>query len=96
MRNCGGGFAPGKWLTHFEKHGAGFGYTTSVQYLGGQELTSGGRGISTFTRANGDTLYDRAADNAFGVRAADGTIRTFFRPDTGAAYWTKLTGMVMP
>lgn len=84
-------FAPGKWFSHFIKHGREFGYTTSVQYLrGAQRLTGGGPGISTFTRANGDRLFYNAATNEFGVLSGGGVIRTYFRPTDGINYWNRV------
>lgn len=86
-------FAAGKWLTHFEKHGAEFGYKNSVEYLrGAQRLLQGGPGVETFVRKNGDTLFYRGATNEFGVRTPDGIIRTYFKPTEGMQYWTKQTG----
>jgi RHS repeat-associated protein len=87
-------FAAGKWLTHFEKHGAEFGYKNSVEYLrGGQKLLQGGPGVETFVRKNGDTLFYREATNEFGVRTQDGIIRTYFKPVEGKQYWSNQTGL---
>ncbi len=46
-------------------------------------------GVETLTRANGDRLlYDPHA-NLFAVARKDGAPRTFFKPRTGASYWTE-------
>lgn len=84
---------PGKWLSHFQEHGAEFGYLTSVAYLrGAQSLTSGGSGILVHARLRGDTLYYDPAANAFAAVAADGiTILTYFRPREGMRYWLRVT-----
>src|SRR5574341_2188349 len=81
---AGKAFAPGKWLSHFEKHGAEFGAKTSVEYLrGAQKLTSGvEEGVQTFVRANGDTLFYRASTNEFSAVSREVVIRTYFKPGT--------------
>ena len=65
-------FQPGRWLPHFEKHAAEFGYRTPVEYLKGARDLVGRSGIQTFTRANGDKLYYDAARNEFAVMKPDG------------------------
>lgn len=83
------GFAPGKWLTHFEKHGAEFGYKNAVEYLkGANRLIQGGDGVETYVRRNGDMLFYGEATNEFAVVAKDGkTIRTYSlrRTDVGTS-----------
>lgn len=85
-------FAPGKWLSHFEKHGAEFGYKTSVEYLKGARALISSESAETFTRANGDRLFYDAARNEFAAVTSDGVIRTYFRPTTAAKYWKKQIG----
>ena len=80
-------FQPGRWLPHFEKHAAEFGYRTPVEYLKGARDLVGRSGIQTFTRANGDKLYYDAARNEFAVMKPDGVLRTYFRPTDGPDYW---------
>jgi hypothetical protein len=83
------GFAAGKWLEHFEKHGAEVGAKNAVEYLrGANELIRGGKGVETFVRKNGDKLFYRKSTNEFGVLAKDGkTIRTYFKPKEGERYF---------
>ena len=85
-------FAPGRWLPHFEKHAAEFGYRTPVEYLGGARNLVGRQGVQTFTRANGDKLFYDAARNEFAVLRPDGVLRTYFRPQNGSEYWRIQTG----
>lgn len=93
-------FTPGRWLPHFEKHGAAncwwgncLGHTNSVEYLrGAQSLTRGGPGIATFVRKSGDTLFYRSSTNEFAVLSHDNIIRTYFKPDDGLDYWLRETG----
>jgi hypothetical protein len=85
-------FAPGRWLPHFEKHAAEFGYRTPVEYLRGARDLVGRSGVQTFTRTNGDRLFYDAARNEFAVLKPDGVLRTYFRPQDGSAYWRSQTG----
>ncbi len=55
----------------------------SLDLLGRSE----GGDILGHTRANGDVLRYNRATNDFAVMANDGTIRTYFRPSGGIAYW---------
>ncbi|HLC16194.1 MAG TPA: hypothetical protein VJL89_08210 [Thermodesulfovibrionia bacterium] len=91
--NRGRGFKPGKWLYHFEKHGAEFCYKTSVEYLrGAQRLTARGREILTSVRANGDVLFYDTVTNEFAVVNKQGYIRTYFKPVEASQYWLNQTG----
>ena len=85
-------FQPGRWLPHFEKHAAEFGYRTPVEYLGGARDLVGRSGVQTFTRSNGDKLFYDAARNEFAVLRPDGVLRTYFRPQNGSEYWRIQTG----
>jgi hypothetical protein len=85
-------FAPGRWLPHFEKHAAEFGYRTPVEYLRGARDLVGRSGVQTFTRTNGDKLFYDAARNEFAVVKPDGVLRTYFRPQNGSEYWRIQTG----
>ena len=85
-------FQPGRWLPHFEKHAAEFGYRTPVEYLHGARGLVGRSGVQTFTRSNGDRLFYDAARNEFAVLKPDGVLRTYFRPQNGSAYWRTQTG----
>jgi RHS repeat-associated protein len=87
------GFAAGRWLEHFQKHGAEFGAKTAVEYLrGANALIRGGiaEGVETFVRKGGDRLFYRESTNEFAVLARDGkTIRTYFKPREGRQYFDK-------
>lgn len=85
-------FAPGRWLPHFEKHAAEFGYRNAVEYLRGARNLVARSGVQTFTRASGDKLFYDAATNEFAVMRADGVLRTYFRPPDGINYWRANTG----
>jgi hypothetical protein len=81
-------FQPGRWLGHFEKHAAEFGYRTPVEYLkGARDLTTTRSGVETFVRGNGDKLFYDSARNEFAVLRQDGILRTYFRPTEGRQYW---------
>lgn len=91
-KTLGPRFTPGKWLPHFEKHGAEFGYKNSMEYVKGARDLVGREGVEAFTRTNGDRLFYDAAKNEFAAMRPDGVLRTYFRPKTGAAYWKGQTG----
>ena len=91
-RTLGPRFAPGKWLPHFEKHAAEFGYKNSVEYLKGARDLVGREGVQTFTGSNGDRLFYDAARNEFAAMKPDGVLRTYFRPKNGSSYWQGQTG----
>ncbi len=70
---------------HFNKHGAEFGYTNESEYLkGAQDFigTKGNEGVLSKVRANGDTVIYNPNTNEFAVVTKDGTIVTYFKPDT--------------
>jgi hypothetical protein len=84
--------SPEQLESHFEKHGAEFGYNTPDEYLdGARRLISDQAGVETFTRSNGDILYYLESTNEFCVVSSNGTIRTYFKPQTGRSYWEALT-----
>lgn len=77
---------------HWEKHGGQFPqFATEWAYINGVHrfLMHPPAGTQTKHRDNGDTLYYDPASNTFAVQAADGAPRTFFKPDTGMAYWNR-------
>jgi hypothetical protein len=84
---------PNQLMTHFEKHGAEFGAEPVDDYLSGaRRLIAGGKGIESFQRANGDTLFYNPTTNEFGALSNKGVIRTYFKPDRGLDYWMSQIG----
>jgi hypothetical protein len=85
------GFASRRKLEqHYQKHGAEFGAIAMDEYLQRaqtlRDRTAGG-GVLECVRADGViTRYDRAS-GAFLAFDANRTIRTFFRPNDGEAYF---------
>jgi len=77
---------------HHDKHGREFGRVTAGEYLGlAQELRDRPLGprVLEATRADGVvTRYDRDS-GAFLAFERDGTIRTFFKPRDGEAYFRR-------
>ena len=80
-------FQPGRWLPHFEKHAAEFGYRTPVEYLKGARDLTTRSGTRAFTRKNGDKLIYDSASNEFAILRPDGVLRTYFKPEKGFDYW---------
>jgi pyocin large subunit-like protein len=77
---------------HFERNGADFGAASVKDYVAKAHdfVTDPPKGAETLTRENGDRLiYDRSS-NVFAVATREGAPRTMFKPDEGAAYWTKV------
>jgi RHS repeat-associated protein len=87
-------FRAGELDRHFTKHavewGAGNitkgGYLTRARQILSRDA---GGSIRGFTRANGDVVRYNARTNEFAVGAADGTIRTLFRPRDGMEYYLR-------
>jgi filamentous hemagglutinin len=77
---------------HWEKHGREF-----PEFRSAQDYEQGALnfvnhpppGTLTKARANGDTLYYDPATNTFAVKDREGEPRTFFRPESGRAYWDR-------
>ena len=90
---AGVGFADQRRLNeHFEKHGAEFGRITKQDYLHQAQLlrdaTVGGPVLETIRRDGVTTRFDRQT-GAFIAFNADGTIRTFFKPNDGERYYKR-------
>ena len=73
----------------FERNGAAFSATSADDYVQKAHafIASPPPGTETVRRANGDILFYQASSNTFLVATSDGTPRTMFKPDDGAAYW---------
>lgn len=79
-----------KYIQHFRKHGREFGMITREEYLQqAQELRDrpvGGEILEIVRRDGVTTRFDRKS-GAFLAFNPDRTIRTFFRPNDGEAYF---------
>ena len=89
----GVGFASrAKLAEHYEKHGREFGSITIDEYLRmAQELRDRPADDSVVEASRGDevvTRFDRKS-GAFLAFNRDGTIRTFFKPNDGEAYFRR-------
>lgn len=77
---------------HFAKHGREFGQVTRQEYLREAQLLRDapvGGDIEEIERPDGTiSRYDRGS-GAFIAFDADGTIRTFFKPNDGEAYFRR-------
>ena len=77
---------------HWEKHGREFPeFHSAADYEQGalRFVTNPPPGTLTKSRENGDTLYYDPATNTFAVKDRSGEPRTFFRPNSGRAYWDR-------
>ncbi|MEK7510081.1 MAG: peptidoglycan-binding protein [Patescibacteria group bacterium] len=78
------GFDPIRLSQHFKDHGARLGVQSEVEYewLGKMFMNrSAGGTLLTKTRANGDIIRFDTVTEHFGIKAADGRIKTFYKPD---------------
>ena len=77
---------------HYEKHGSEFGRITKQDYLRQAQLlrdaTVGEPVLETVRRDGVTTRFDRQT-GAFIAYNADGTIRTFFKPNDGERYYRR-------
>ncbi|HNQ02335.1 MAG TPA: hypothetical protein PKN59_08590 [Syntrophales bacterium] len=81
-----------KLVEHYEKHGREFGPITLEQYLRkAQELRdrpAGGPVLESLRPDGVTTRFDRASGDFIAFNR-DGTIRTYFRPADGEAYFQR-------
>ncbi len=80
-------------VEHYEKHGREFGAVSQAQYLQlAQQLRDapvGGDIVEVVRQSDGViSRFDRAS-GAFLAADPDGTIRTFFKPNDGEAYFRR-------
>jgi pyocin large subunit-like protein len=77
---------------HYDKHGAEFGRITKQDYLHQAQLLRDaqpvGPVLETVRRDGVTTRFDRQT-GAFVAFNADGTIRTFFKPNDGERYYKR-------
>ncbi len=87
------GFAtPERLVEHFRKHGREFGAATADEYLRlAQALRDrpAGGDVLEAVRADGIVLRFDQASGAFVAFAPDLTVRTFFKPRDGEAYFRR-------
>jgi pyocin large subunit-like protein len=77
---------------HWEKHGGDFPELHDAQdyeRAARSFVAAPPPGTLTKHRTNGDTLFYDPATNTFAVADRDGEPRTFFRPNSGRAYWER-------
>ncbi len=80
----------GLLVEHFEKHGQEFGYATKEEYLqGANEVINNPSSLHKYEAEDGDDCYYLQSTNEFVVVSPDGTIRTYFKPDDGVAYFNR-------
>jgi pyocin large subunit-like protein len=81
--------APGKALSHFQKHAAEFGgaFQNAVQYLGAARslITSTSSDVIRYKNAAGKVLVYNTKTNEFATHTGK-TIHTLFKPNRGQAY----------
>jgi RHS repeat-associated protein len=76
---------------HIKDHSADMGIAEDQYLRAAQKFFKGdgGKNAEVYTRVNGDkSIFDHSSGN-FGVITKDNTIRTFYEPREGYAYWLK-------
>lgn len=75
---------------HFEKHGGDFDYSDAAEYqAGASRVVTDSRALHKLEKEDGDDVYYIEATNEFVVVSTDGYIRTYFKPDSGKAYFDR-------
>lgn len=82
-------------VEHFNKHGAEFGYTTKEAYLQGANNVIQNPNATKKTEADGDYVYYVQSSNEIVFVSPSGTIRTYFRPTDGIAYFNRTQVLIM-
>mgnify|MGYP003300804771 CR=1 FL=1 len=82
-------------VEHFNKHGAEFGYTTKEAYLQGANNVIQNPNATKKTEADGDYVYYVQSSNEIVFVSPSGTIRTYFRPTDGIAYFNRTQILIM-
>jgi RHS repeat-associated protein len=69
---------------HFKDHGADFDAKNSIDYVfkAREFMQNPPPGTLTKVRANGDVVRYEPSANSFGIQDANGSMRTFYKPDT--------------
>lgn len=75
---------------HYEKHGRAMGYASEEEYLAGANAAiHNSTALHKTQKEDGDDLYYVESTNDFVVVSTDGYLRTYFRPEDGAAYFNR-------
>lgn len=84
-------FRTEKYLNeHYEKHGREMGFSSPEAYRQGAcEVINDPESLHKTEAEDGDDVYYREDTNDFVVVSTDGYIRTYFRPDSGKAYYDR-------
>lgn len=84
-------FRNDKYLAeHFEKHGSDFDYSTKEEYLAGaNRVISSDDVLHKLEKEDGDDVYYLEETNEFVIVSTDGYIRTYFKPESGIAYYNR-------
>ena len=82
--------------SHFQKHGYEFGYTTKEQYLQGAiEVIENPSSLKKTEAEDGDYVYYLQSTNEIVFVSPTGTIRTYFKPDDGIAYFNRQQVLIL-
>lgn len=82
--------------SHFQKHGYEFGYTTKEQYLQGAiKVIENPASLKRVEKEDGDYVYYLQSTNEIVFVSPTGTIRTYFKPTDGIAYFNRQQVLIL-
>ncbi len=77
-------------MEHFEKHGKDMGFGSPEEYLAGANaVVHNSDALHKTEQEDGDDVYYVRSTNDLVIVSVDGYIRTYFRPEDGAAYYDR-------
>lgn len=75
---------------HYQKHGIEMGFSSAELYeYAASQVAVNPSALHKIEKEDGDDVYYIVATNEFVVISTDGYIRTYFKPDSGKAYFDK-------
>lgn len=75
---------------HYQKHGIEMEFASAEEYqAAASAVVNNENSLHKFEAEDGDDVYYLEATNDFVIVSTDGYIRTYFRPDSGKAYYDK-------
>ncbi len=75
---------------HFRKHGDEFNYATEDEYVeGANQVINDPDSLQKSESEDGDRIFYLERTNEIVFVSADGFIRTYFKPDSGKAYFDR-------
>ena len=75
---------------HYKKHGAEMGFPSAYEYQkAAAQVAANPAALHKLEAEDGDDVYYLEESNEFVIISTDGYIRTYFKPDSGKAYYDR-------